>query len=124
MADVRIRILLLATLVVALSPLPALAQAQPVGVVTTLTGQATLARTALPQPVALKFKDDVFERDRISTGEKSIVRVLLGGKAIVTVRELSVVTITEEPGRAVVDLASGKIGVAMAKPRMRPYPSD
>ena len=120
MADARIRMLLLATLVVALSPLPALAQAQPVGVVTTLTGQATLARTALPQPVALKFKDDVFERDRISTGEKSIVRVLLGGKAIVTVRELSVVTITEEPGRAVVDLASGKIGVAVAKPRMRP----
>jgi hypothetical protein len=114
------RRLVLATLLVALSPLPALAQAQPVGVVTTLTGQATLARTALPAPLALKFKDDVFERDRISTAEKSIVRVLLGGKAIVTVRELSVVTITEEPGRATVDLASGKIGVSVAKQRMRP----
>jgi hypothetical protein len=47
------RILVVATLLVALSPLPALAQAQPVGVVTTLTGQATLARTARPAPVAL-----------------------------------------------------------------------
>ena len=120
MADARARILLLATLLVALSPLSVLAQAQPVGVVTTLTGEATLARTALPAPVALKFKDDVFERDRISTGEKSIVRVLLGGKAIVTVRELSVVTITEEPGRATVDLSSGKIGLSVAKQRMRP----
>lgn len=120
MLDVRMRILTIATLVVALSPLPARAQSQPVGVVTTLTGQATLARTALPEPLILKFKDDVFERDRISTAEKSIVRVLLGGKAIVTVRELSVVTIIEEPGRATIDLVSGKIGVSVAKPRMRP----
>jgi FecR protein len=111
---------MLATLLVALSPLPVLAQTQPVGVVTTLTGQATLARTALPEPLILKFKDDVFERDRISTAEKSIVRVLLGGKAIVTVRELSVVTIIEEPGRATVDLTSGKIGLSVAKQRMRP----
>ena len=50
---------MLATLLVALSPLPVLAQTQPVGVVTTLTGQATLARTALPEPLILKFKDDV-----------------------------------------------------------------
>ena len=111
---------MLATLLVALSPLPVLAQTQPVGVVTTLTGQATLARTAVPEPLLLKFRDDVFERDRISTAEKSIVRVLLGGKAIVTVRELSVVTIIEEPGRATIDLTSGKIGVSVAKQRMRP----
>jgi FecR protein len=120
MPDARMRGLMLATLLVALSPLPVRAQTQPVGVVTTLTGQATLARTALPEPLILKFKDDVFERDRISTAEKSIVRVLLGGKAIITVRELSVVTIIEEPGRATVDLTSGKIGVSVAKQRMRP----
>ena len=120
MPDARMRSLMLATLLVALSPLPVLAQTQPVGVVTTLTGQATLARTAVPEPLILKFRDDVFERDRISTAEKSIVRVLLGGKAIVTVRELSVVTITEEPGRATIDLTSGKIGVSVAKQRMRP----
>ena len=79
MPDARMRSRMLATLLVALSPLPVLAQTQPVGVVTTLTGQVTLARTAVPEPLILKFRDDVFERDRISTAEKSIVRVLRKG---------------------------------------------
>ncbi len=34
---------------------------------TTLTGQATVARAALPQPLPLRFKDDVFGHARIST---------------------------------------------------------
>jgi hypothetical protein len=105
----------------ALLPAPALAQGPSnVGVVTTLTGQATVARVSLPQPLPLRFKDDVFIQDRISTSEKSIVRVLLGGKALVTVRELSVLTVTEEMGRSTVDLGSGKIAVGVARQRMRP----
>jgi hypothetical protein len=102
---------------------PALTQAQAarsVGVVTTIAGHATVARATLPQPVPLNFKDDVFERDRISTAEKSIVRVLLGGKAVVTVRELSQLTITEDADRSTLDLASGKVGLAVQRPRMRP----
>lgn len=91
-----------------------------VGVVTTLAGTATVSRTTLPAPQALRFKDNVFERDRIATAEKSIVRVLLGGKALVTVRELSTLTITEETGRSTVDLNSGKIGMGVARQRMRP----
>jgi hypothetical protein len=91
-----------------------------VGVVTTLAGTATVARAALPNPQPLRFKDDVFLRDRISTAEKSIVRVLLGGKALVTVRELSALTITEETGRSTVDLTSGKIAMGVARQRMRP----
>jgi hypothetical protein len=91
-----------------------------VGVVTTIDGRVTVARAALPSPLALKFKDDVFGRDRISTQERSLVRVLLGGKAILTVRELSQVTISEEPGRAVVTLPDGKVVLAVAKQRMRP----
>ncbi len=94
--------------------------AQGVGVVTTLAGRATVARAALPQPLPLRFKDDVFARDRIATAEKSIVRVLLGGKALVTVRELSALTITEEAGRATVDLRSGKIALGVVRRRMRP----
>ena len=86
------------------------------GVVTTLTGQATVARTAATQSLPLKFKDDVFGRDRIATAEQSLLRVLLGGKALVTVRELSTFTITEEAQRAVVDLHSGKILGAMESP--------
>ena len=77
----------------ALAAVPALAQAQAtpeVGVVTTLQGQATVARASTTSPLPLKFRDSIFEKDRINTGEKSIVKVLMGGRAIVTVRELSV----------------------------------
>jgi hypothetical protein len=103
--------------------LPALAWAQPapaVGVVTTIQGEATVARTASIAPLPLKFRDSIFEKDRINTGEKSIVKVLMGGRAIVTVRELSVLTITEEVGKTLVNLESGKIAVGVAKHRMKP----
>jgi hypothetical protein len=90
-----------------------------VGVVTTLSGRATVARVVLPRPLPLKFKDGVFVRDRISTAENSLVRVLLGGKALVTARELSVLMITEEMGRSTVSLEAGKIGVAVSRPQMR-----
>src|SRR5262245_14823823 len=106
---------------VLLVPVLAWAQAGPeVGVVTTLQGQATVARTSTTNPLPLKFRDSIFEKDRINTGEKSIVKVLMGGRAIVTVRELSVLTITEEVGRTVVNLESGKIAVGVAKQRMKP----
>lgn len=102
-------------------PPPVAAQtSDAVGIVTTLDGQASVARPTVTSPLALKFKDDVFGRDRISTPEKSLVRVLLGGKAILTVRELSEVTISEEPGRAVVTLPDGKVVLAVAKGRLRP----
>jgi hypothetical protein len=106
---------------------PALAWAQSagdtrrnVGVVTTLAGNATVARAALPSPRLLRFKDDVFLRDHIATAERSIVRVLLGGKALVTVRELSALTITEDTGRSTIDLSSGKIAMGVLRQRMRP----
>ena len=91
-----------------------------VGVVTTLAGEATVARAALPQPAAVKFRDPVFARDRITTGEKSIVRVLLGGKALVTARELSVLTISESPLRSTVTLEAGKVAASVIKARMQP----
>ena len=91
-----------------------------VGVVTTIEGQATVARLARASPLPLKFRDSIFETDRINTGEKAIVRVLMGGRAIITVRELSVLTITEEVGRTVVNLESGKIAVGVARQRMKP----
>jgi hypothetical protein len=102
-------------------PGAALAQtARGVGVVTTLAGTVTVARVALPGPRPLHFKDDVFVRDHIATAEKSVVRVLLGGKALVTVRELSSLTIKEESGRSTVDLTSGKIAMGVLRQRMRP----
>jgi hypothetical protein len=80
-------------------PLAAWGQGTPVGVVTRLEGTVTAARASSPQPVALKFKDGVFVNDRIVTGDQSVVRMLLGGKAVVTVRERSSLTITEVPGQ-------------------------
>jgi len=93
---------------------------QGLGIVSTISGQATISRTSLPQPVPLQFKDSVFNRDRISTAENSTVRVLMGGKALVTVRELSVLTITEELKRSTVGLQSGKIALGVVRERMRP----
>jgi hypothetical protein len=102
---------------------PALAWAQSdpaVGVVTTIQGQATVARLASTSALPLKFRDSIFERDRINTAENSIVKVLMGGKAIVTVRELSVLTITEDLGKTTINLESGKIAVSVARQLMRP----
>ena len=45
---------------------------------------------------------------------------MLGGKALVTVRELSTLTVTEATGRSVVDLSSGKIAMGVLRQRMRP----
>lgn len=90
------------------------------GVVTSLEGNVTVTRASLPQPASLKFKDDIFVRDRVTTGKESIARLLLGGRAVVTVREHSTVTITEVPGVATVDVATGRVAVAVAREKMRP----
>jgi hypothetical protein len=109
----------LAVVVLALAPSVALAQSAKAGVVTTLEGNVTVTRVALP-PQPLKFKDDVFVNDKVVTGDQSIARMLLGGKAVVTVRERSSLTITEVPGKTTIDLATGKIALAVAKEKMRP----
>jgi hypothetical protein len=102
---------------------PGLAPAQSgqgLGVVSTISGQATISRTSLSQPIPLQFKDSVFDRDRIATAENSTVKVLMGGRALVTVRELSVLTITEELNRSTVDLQSGKVALGVLHQKMRP----
>ena len=91
-----------------------------VGVVTTLVGEATVVRTAAAQPRNLQMRDRVLPLDRITTKERSMVHVLMGGKALLTVKELSVVTVTEDGGRATVDLQSGKVGLAVVHEKMKP----
>src|SRR5262245_15531173 len=98
--------------------MPAAAQER-VGVATTVVGAVTVTRVAAP-PTPLKFKDDVFLNDRVATGEQAFARMLLGGKAIVTARERSVITITEVPGLSTIDVVSGRVSVAVDKSRMRP----
>ena len=89
------------------------------GVVTTLQGTVTVARASLSQPAPLKFKDDIYVRDRIATAEDSVARILLGGRAVVTVREHSTVTITQAAGAASVDVTAGRVAVAVAREKMR-----
>lgn len=102
------------------APSAALAQPPKAGVITTLEGNVSVRRVALPDPVPLKFKDDVFLQDTVATGDRSLARMLLGGKAVVTVRERSVLTVTEVPGRSTIDLESGKFALAVAREKMRP----
>ena len=104
-----------------LLPVSALAQSTPkAGIVTTLEGSVTARRVALPDPVPLKFKDDVFLQDTVTTGDKALARMLLGGKAVVTVRERTALTITEIPGKTTIELGSGKFALAVAREKMRP----
>ncbi|PYM95550.1 MAG: hypothetical protein DME04_04375 [Candidatus Rokuibacteriota bacterium] len=110
---------LLLTLAVLALPTVARSEEPHAGVVTKVVGTATVARASLPQPAPLHFKDDVRLHDRITTGENSAVRVLLGGKATVTARERSVLTITEIPGTATVRLAAGRAAIAVAKEKMK-----
>ncbi|HXG04439.1 MAG TPA: FecR domain-containing protein [Candidatus Binatia bacterium] len=114
------RIRALALLLLLITPAVAAAQVVKAGIVTTAEGHVTARRVVLPQPVPLKFKDDVFLQDTITTGDRSLARLLLAGKAVVTVRERSTLTITEVPGRSTVEIAAGKIGMAVARDRMRP----
>jgi FecR protein len=111
-----------AWVLVLLTALPGVTLGQEVkaGVATVIEGDVTTRRESLPRPVALKFRDDVLRRDTIVTAERSLARLLLGGKATVTVRERSQLTVTEVPGTSLVELGNGKVGVAVARERMRP----
>src|SRR5262245_31778450 len=102
------------------APVAAFAQLTKAGVVTTLQGTATVTRAALSQPLPLKFRDDVFVQDRVVTGDNSLARILLGGKAIVTVRERSSLTIAESRGVSTVNVGEGRAAIAVLKERMKP----
>ena len=96
---------------------PALREA---GSVTALSGQATVARKIDPQSLPLHFKDSVYLGDQINTAPRSLARVLLGGKALVTIRERSVFYISEEKNRSIVDMTLGKLSLAVARQLMAP----
>ena len=101
------------------TPVQAPAQTK-AGVVTTVQGTANVARAASTEPTPLKFRDDVFVQDRITTADQSIARILLGGKAVVTVRERSQLTISETATTSTLEVTGGKIALAVNKSRMRP----
>ena len=102
------RLMLVVSLVLGTSALAA-AQAQPIGAIAALVGQGTISHSGNAERAPAKVRDDVFVRDRIETAEKSVIRVLMGGRITVTVRERSIVTIIDDPMRPRVDLESGKL---------------
>lgn len=109
---------LAALLLVLFWPLATAAASPGAGIVTGVSGRVTVSRTTTP-PLPLHFKDEVFLKDRITTAERSLARLLLGKKALVTVRELSELEIRDEAGRSIVDVDSGKIAISVARQRMR-----
>lgn len=96
------------------TPAPAVAPAA--GKVISLQGQATVTRPPVATPAALKDQEKVFVRDRLATAERSILKVSLGLRALVTVRELSTLTITEQTGRSAVGIESGKLSFGLYTP--------
>ncbi|HUG37715.1 MAG TPA: FecR domain-containing protein [Candidatus Limnocylindrales bacterium] len=90
------------------------------GMVTSLSGKATVARASLAQPVSLRSRDGVFGKDRISVSADSLLVMLLGGKTTVTARELSVLTISDEPRRSRVGLDLGKVAVDVNRSLVAP----
>ena len=100
---------------------PGVAAAQSAqGVVALLSGQATVARPSQPHVRPLRPRDLLFPRDRIDTAERSLMRVLLGGRALITVRELSTLMITEDAGASSLTLSEGKLAIVVVRSRMRP----
>ncbi|MBI2554843.1 MAG: FecR domain-containing protein [Candidatus Rokubacteria bacterium] len=75
-------------------------------------------------PHPLTFRDNLYWRDVVEARKDGIARVLLGGKATVTVRELSRLELREERRtegvRYVVDLVRGKVRASVARMLMRP----
>ena len=113
-------LVLLATALPAAADEPARPAEPPrAGLVTAIQGNATVSRRTLASPAFLKFQDPVFLRDRIATMDEALVRLLVGEKAVVTIRERSVVVITEIPGVSTVDVGSGKVAVAVAREKLQ-----
>ncbi len=109
----------LALFVVLVAPASALAQA-PAGIITTLDGLATVTRRSQATPMPLRFSDSVFIGDRIATSPQSLLKALIGGKALLTIREVSTVGLYETLGRATIALESGKLMLSVLKDRMAP----
>jgi ferric-dicitrate binding protein FerR (iron transport regulator) len=83
------------------------------GVVGALDGVVNVQRVGLPGSVPLKVWDDVFLQDRIASGDGARIEVALGDKMHLAMRERSIITISETPGRATVDLDAGDVTIAM-----------
>ena len=96
------------SLLIALPSLAA-AQTQPVGAIAALVGEGTITHAVRTERAPAKVRDAVYVRDRIETAQRSVIRVLMEGRVTITIRERSIVTITDDPMRTRVDVESGTL---------------
>ncbi len=102
------------------------AQGAGIGVVAGLRGDATVRREQVAQAQRLKFKDDLFWQDTLSTGTDAQLRLLILQKSVITMKELTQLQLREElvspnqPKRkSVVELVSGAVRVAVDKDALK-----
>jgi len=124
MTSDRVRVRALRTsraslLVAVLMPAVAVAQ-QAVGEITLVYGRATVTRGAQLSSAALQFRDHLLLGDRITLAEHSRVKILLFGKSVLTIHELSALTIIAGVPRPTLFLDQGKIDYAVPRDRMQP----
>jgi hypothetical protein len=87
---------------------------QGLGVVSTLTGQATVRRSGSGAPVPLKFRDAVSAGDTISTAKGAVVRLLLGETALAQIREHSSLALRRDGEALTLELRTGSVGLNVA----------
>lgn len=117
-------ILPLAALFIFLSGVPS--QADGIGLVAGIRGEATVRRDRVAQAQRLKFKDDLFWQDTLSTGTDASVRLLILQKSVITMKELSQLQLREElvsptqpRKKSVVTLISGAVRVVVEKDALK-----
>jgi hypothetical protein len=101
-------------------PVAAAGQREHLGVVTTLTGTATVTHAGATTPMPLRFRDSVLDGDQLTTAEGSLVRVLIQGKAVATVRERTSVTLEGNTSGAAVVVDSGRLAYNLAWDQTQP----
>jgi hypothetical protein len=99
----------------------AVAQTPPfkAGVVAVVDGPVTVLHARLPSVIPLKYADDLFLGDLVSTGEGARVVMVLVGYLKVELSERSALRITEVPNAVLLDLQAGQL---VANVAVRPWP--
>jgi hypothetical protein len=98
------------------------AHAAGIGLVTGIRGDATVRHERVNQPQPLKFKDDLFWQDTLSTGTDAQLRLFILQKSVITMKELTQLQLREDlvspnqpKKKSVVDLVSGAVRVVVDK---------
>jgi hypothetical protein len=97
-----------------------------IGLVAGIRGDATVRHDRAAQAQQLKFKDDLFWQDTLSTGTDAQLRLLILQKSVITMKELTQLQLREElvspnqpKKKSVVDLVSGAVRVAVDKDALK-----